>query len=68
MQRGAAGVAVLSDATWRNQFGADPGILGRAITLGSSTYTVVGVADSKFRLDAKVDVAATPDCGEPGKS
>jgi predicted permease len=56
MQRGAAGVAVLSDATWRNQFGADPGILGRAITLGSSKYTVVGVADSKFRLDAKVDV------------
>lgn len=56
MQHGAAGVAVLSDATWRNQFGGDAKILGRAITLGNSKYTVVGVANPKFRLDAKVDV------------
>lgn len=56
MQPGAAGVAVLSDATWRHQFSADPHILGRAITLGSSTYTVVGVANPKFRLDSRIDV------------
>src|ERR1019366_10354437 len=56
MEHGAAGVAVLSDATWRNQFGGDPKIVGRAITLGNSKYKVVGVANPKFRLDAKVDV------------
>ncbi len=52
----APGVAVLSDATWRQQFDADPGVLGRAITLGNKQYTVIGVANPAFRLDTKVDV------------
>jgi predicted permease len=52
----APGVAVLSDALWRQRFEADPGILGRAITLGSQKYTVVGVARPEFRLDARTDV------------
>jgi predicted permease len=52
----AAGVAVLSDAAWRQQFAADPNILGRSITLGNKQYTVVGIANPAFRLDAKVDV------------
>ncbi len=52
----AAEVAMLSDATWRTQFAADPNIVGRAITLGNAKYTVAGVASPKFRLDAKVDV------------
>jgi len=52
----AAGVAVLSDATWRHQFAADPSILGRSITLGNKQYSVIGVANPAFQLDAKVDV------------
>jgi predicted permease len=52
----APGVAVLSDALWRQRFSADPNILGRAITLGNQSYTVIGVARPEFRLDAKVDV------------
>ena len=56
MRPNAPGVAVLSDSTWRNQFGADPKIVGRAITLGNTRYTVAGVANPKFRLDAKIDV------------
>ncbi len=52
----APGVVVLSYATWRQRFGADPNIVGRAIILGNQQYTVIGVADPKFRLDAKVDV------------
>jgi predicted permease len=52
----AAGVAVLSDAAWWQQFAADPNILGRSITLGNKQYTVVGIANPAFRLDAKVDV------------
>jgi predicted permease len=52
----APGVAVLSDATWRHQFAADPSILGRSITLGNKQYSVIGVANPAFQLDAKVDV------------
>jgi hypothetical protein len=52
----AAGVAVLSDTAWRQQFAADPNILGRPITLGNKQYTVIGVANPAFRLDAKTDV------------
>jgi predicted permease len=52
----AAGIAVLSDTAWRQQFAADPNILGRSITLGNKQYTVVGVANPAFRLDAKTDV------------
>jgi predicted permease len=35
--------AILSYSLWRNIFGADEGILGRAILLRSEPYTVVGV-------------------------
>ena len=52
----APGVVVLSDALWRQRFGADPNVLGRAITLGNQKYTVIGVASPEFRLDTKVDV------------
>jgi predicted permease len=52
----APGVAVISDATWRQQFAGDPNILGRSITLGDGIYSIVGVADPHFRLDTRVDV------------
>jgi predicted permease len=46
---GAAGqVAVLSDAYWRRQFGADASIVGRTMTLRDRPFTVVGVAESSF--------------------
>ena len=52
----APGVVVSSDALWRQQFGGDPKIVGKAITLGSRSYTVIGVANRHFALDAKADV------------
>jgi predicted permease len=48
-------VAVISYSLWQEQFSADPHIVGRAITIGSQLYTVVGVASPLFRLDSKVD-------------
>jgi predicted permease len=51
----ASPVAVISDATWRRRFAADKNIIGRALTLGNENYTVIGVANPKFRLDATVD-------------
>ncbi len=52
----APGVAVISDALWRERFSADPNILGRPITLGNQPFTVIGVARPEFSLDARVDV------------
>jgi predicted permease len=42
-------VTVLSHALWQNQFGGDPEIVGRTITLNRSPYTVVGVAPESFK-------------------
>ena len=41
-------VVVLGHALWQRQFGGDPGIVGRAITLDRKPYTVVGVAPAGF--------------------
>ncbi len=45
---GAAKTVVLSDTFWRHRYGADPGILGRAIHLNGEPYTVVGVMPPGF--------------------
>jgi len=47
-------VVVLSDATWRQDFGSDPAIIGKEIRLQSRVFTVVGVMPSSFS-----DVAAS---------
>jgi putative ABC transport system permease protein len=39
----AAGVVVISDALWRHRFGADPTLIGRALTLAGEAVVVVGV-------------------------
>lgn len=47
-QAGADAVLVLSDATWRSRYGADPSIVGRAVRFGSKTYTIIGVMPRGF--------------------
>jgi predicted permease len=41
-------VVVLSDTLWRNQFGADHGIIGRDLRLNGESYHVVGVMGPDF--------------------
>jgi len=41
-------VAILSDALWRQRFGADSAILGRVIRLDDDAFTVVGVMPAAF--------------------
>ena len=43
-------VAVVSDELWRTQFGADPDIVGRSISLDGRSVVIVGVLDSSFAL------------------
>ena len=48
-------VVVLSHRFWRNRFGSDPSIVGKAIVLNSTPFTVTGVAAEGFTgLDAEV--------------
>ena len=44
----AVPVVVISDAFWRRQFGADPSIVGRTLRLGSTVYTIAGIAPRDF--------------------
>ena len=48
-QPGAPGVVLLSDKLWRRRYEADPGILGRSITLNGQPHTVIGVMSASFR-------------------
>lgn len=45
---GAAPVAVISYGLWKAQFGASPKIIGQAITLSGTPYTVLGVIPADF--------------------
>ena len=46
----AAPVVVLSHAFWRDRLAADPDVLGKAVSLGGASYTVVGVVGEGFDL------------------
>jgi predicted permease len=43
-------VVVIAEGLWRRRFGADPGIVGRPITLDGEPYTVVGVMPASFQF------------------
>ncbi len=53
---GSPQVAILSDALWRNAFGADPAVIGRQIELNDVSYTVVGVMPPSFTFEQPADV------------
>ncbi len=45
---GAPLVAIISERLWRERFGSEPGILGRAISVSGKQATIVGVAGGGF--------------------
>jgi putative ABC transport system permease protein len=55
---GAETVVVISHGLWRRRFGADPGVVGRKLTLDGKPYTVVGVMPPGFHLLEKRDMIA----------
>ena len=47
---------VLSDRVWRGQFHADPGIIGKSLTLDGTARTVVGVMPAGFAFPSEQGV------------
>jgi len=54
-QVGREYVAVLTDDTWREQFGRDPAILGKPILLDGFSYKVIGVMPPSFHMPQTVE-------------
>jgi predicted permease len=52
---------VITDRLWRQRFGADPAVVGRAIALDSIPHTVVGVLPGDFRLPNRTELTAKLD-------
>lgn len=52
-----AGQIVLSNAIWRQVFGSDRNIVGKAVRINDTTYTVVGVMPPGFSYPATADFA-----------
>jgi putative ABC transport system permease protein len=55
-QVGAAHVAMISEALWRRRFGANPAVVGKAITLDGLPHTMVGIAPAALTLISPGDV------------
>ena len=45
---GAAPVVILGGGFWKRRFGSSPAILGKAITLNGTSYTIIGVIPPSF--------------------
>jgi len=50
---------ILSYDTWTQSFGADPQIIGKALTLSDELYTVIGVMPAKFNFPPTVPVTSS---------
>jgi putative ABC transport system permease protein len=53
---GAPLTVVISYRLWQQQFGSNPAVAGRTLTLDGLGYTLAGVLPEDFRLDPKTDV------------
>ena len=57
-------VAILGHGLWQRKFGADPGVLGRAVTINGVPYTVVGVMEEGVRFPETDDLWLPPEVPE----
>jgi len=49
-------LVVLSNGLWQRRFGSDPGIVGKGISLGGESYTILGVIAPNFSFDPPADL------------
>jgi putative ABC transport system permease protein len=53
---GGAQAVILSDGLWRRRFGGDPQVMGRTLTLGGQSRTVIGIMPPGFRFAGEADL------------
>ena len=53
-QPGKPAVAILTERLWKRLFSSDPAIVGKSITLNGNPFTVAGVIQRGFMLNAEV--------------
>ena len=53
---GDAAVVVLSHGLWQRGFGADPGVVGRRVSINGQPFTVIGVAGREFSGTTRASV------------
>ena len=58
-QPGRGNVTILSHGFWQRVFGGDRAVLGRSITSGGITYTIVGVASPESQLPDPADAVSS---------
>jgi predicted permease len=59
-QIGAGPVVVLSGGFWKRKFGSSPSVIGQAIILNGTAYTIVGVVPDSFRFYGNMRDVYTP--------
>lgn len=55
-QIGAAPVVLISEGLWKRKFGSSRDVLGRAMELGGTAYTIVGVVPGRLPMFLPSDV------------
>ncbi len=61
----AAQTVLLTEATWRRQFAADPAIAGRTVTIGDAPVRIIGVLPASFDFASVFTPGAPVDMFEP---
>jgi predicted permease len=54
-EKGTDHVVILSNGTWKKQFGGDPAIIGRSMVLNAESYTVIGVLAAGESFPERMD-------------
>jgi predicted permease len=57
---GAAPVVILGGGLWKRTFGSSPDVIGRAMTLNGTSYTIVGVVPADFSFYGNAKDVYTP--------
>ncbi|HEY4307617.1 MAG TPA: ABC transporter permease [Gemmatimonadaceae bacterium] len=57
-EMGASHVTMISDALWKQRFGASANVIGKRIALGNDSYTIVGVMPSGFAFPRGAELPA----------
>src|SRR5215510_10095122 len=52
----SASTTLLSHSLWREKFGADPGVIGKTLSLNGASFTVIGVLPAGFEFFRKDDL------------